>query len=527
MSRRLLISLAFALWCFANTWIELGQGEVSYFARYDPKTTVVLPVMCSAALIAAAMFAVWEFARRRRENTLLHFAFLLACLVPAGIIAVAFLRLSPIHLVGFVRARFFWPGALAIGAVVAWLVIRDPRRGSHIARRVLLFSWPVLAVVLIRAGIGGLRYPGTAFADGRYAPKVSGVPTTRVVWIVFDELSQKVAFDHRPASLTLSNFDRLRAESLYATEAEPPGSFTLECMPSLILGETVTHCEANGPSKLQMTDGHSTFDWQSRTNVFDDARRLGLNTAIVGWFHPYGRVLDRSLTEAYWQPGWLNSGVEEPTCEQSLFGKMWFRAQLQFVTLPLVGHVPGIFPGLFQRRARIERFEDLLVHADKLAADPSFGLVLVHLQVPHPPPVYNRADRAMEPSGHNSYLDSLALADQALASIRQAIDVAGLTNRTALIVSGDHGLRGFLWRGGPEWTREDESVAGAGTMGVPFLVRLPGPKSPATHTERFNTVLTRNLITGILSRQILDDRGVVQVLSTPVANLTSATQTRH
>jgi hypothetical protein len=35
--------------------------------------------------------------------------------------------------------------------------------------------------------------------------------------------------------------------------------------------------------------------WSSAPNVFDAARNLGFNTALVGWFHPYGRLLTPQL----------------------------------------------------------------------------------------------------------------------------------------------------------------------------------------------------------------------------------------
>ena len=56
-------------------------------------------------------------------------------------------------------------------------------------------------------------------------------PRVRVVWILFDELSQAVAFNQRPPGLALPNLDRLRDESFHADAAESPADSTLVSFP--------------------------------------------------------------------------------------------------------------------------------------------------------------------------------------------------------------------------------------------------------------------------------------------------------
>ena len=137
----------------------------------------------------------------------------------------------------------------------------------------------------------------------------------RVIWVIFDELSEEIVFRGRPAGLQLPNFDRLRAESLHASAAESPSAATLTSLPSLILGRRVTATEPRGPNRVLLTlEGEAKpVEWGEAPNVFDAAYRTGHNTALVGWYHPYGRLLSRSLTKCYWTAWWLPSGVEEPT----------------------------------------------------------------------------------------------------------------------------------------------------------------------------------------------------------------------
>jgi hypothetical protein len=501
-TKALLVCSAFATFCFLNTWVELGEGKASYFARFDPRRTVALPVICCEAILVVPMLTVWGVFRRRRHGALPHILFLGSCAAPVGISSVAMLRLVPFDLVPVVRHRLFWPLALA-GLLIpaAWALYR-PRSASRAARIILLYSCPVLVVVLVQAARVGLSHPGSEYQDGTFAPKLSTIPPVRVFWVVFDELSEELAFEGRPPNLQLPNFDRLRAESFFATAAEPPGSSTDVCMPSLILGEKVTEANPLGPADQEMRIGQGTIGWRSRSNVFDTARSMGYNTALVGWFHPYGRLLSQSLTEAYWTASWMSSGVEEPSEPGSLLAGMESRVGLQVASLPLVGHLPGFFPGRWARRARITRLGYLLARAEQVAGDISIGLVLVHLPVPHPPPVYNRDRGAMDPDGKNSYLDSLALADRVLGRLREKIDAAPA--KTVLLVSADHGWRPLAWRGSPEWTPEDESLPREGTLNVPFILHMPGQQSPAVYERPFQTTATRDIVTQILDGRLTE-----------------------
>ena len=179
----------------------------------------------------------------------------------------------------------------------------------------LLYSWPVLILVLVQAARGTLlKYPHHAYSDGAFeVPFQSRPAQTRVVWIIFDELSQTIAYGNRPPGLALPNFDRLKEGSFYASLAESPAVRTEISMPSLILGEPVLEASPQAPDDLRVrTASHpESLSWSSIRNVFDAARGLGFNTALVGWYHPYGRLLNRSLTRCYWTADWLPAGIEE------------------------------------------------------------------------------------------------------------------------------------------------------------------------------------------------------------------------
>ncbi|MBI4893053.1 MAG: sulfatase-like hydrolase/transferase [Acidobacteria bacterium] len=517
MLRRTLVCVAFSFFCFSNTWVELAEGEIPYFANYAPLRSTLLPVIVLQAIIAALLLAAWQVLHRRtpRMVSIAKVLFVLACLVPAGIFSVALLRLVPAGITGVVQSKLFWPVAIAILVPSVVAFARRPQRLFALVAAGLLWSWPALLVVIFRAGSATLlRYPSSAYADGPLAPRLAAKPRLRVVWIVFDELSQSLAFDHRPAGVALPNFDLLRQQSWYASAAHSPGPSTQESIPALLLGRPVSLAVPGGPASLLLTSPGQPerLQWQDGNNVFRRARSLGVNSALVGWFHPYGRLLHRDLVACSWTAGWLLSGAEQSSFPQPLLDDVYHRIRCQMAVYPLVGHFPGYAPRSYQRQQTAERFQYLFDRAIEDVSDPGLGLVFLHLPVPHPPAIYSRTAGAYSIRGPQNYLDSLALADRTLGLLRQAVHSAGLDGQTAWIVSSDHGWRP-LWRGGPDWTPEEEAVFPRSDLtAVPFFVKLPGPEQAATFDQTINTLGTAELALQILQGRVTINEQIPLIL---------------
>ena len=61
-----------------------------------------------------------------------------------------------------------------------------------------------------------------------------------------------------------------------------------------------------------------------------------------------------------------------------------------------------------------------------------------------------------------------------------------------------------LWRGDAEWTADEEAASHQDTSRVPFILKLPAQTSGVVYTERFDTLITRQLITAILKGELTD-----------------------
>lgn len=140
-----------------------------------------------------------------------------------------------------------------------------------------------------------------------------------------------------------------------------------------------------------------------------------------------------------------------------------------------------------------QRIQALVQQARVVAADPSLSLVFIHAQPPHAPHPYNRRknDFSLANSPVRGYLDSLELADRTLGEIRSAMEEKSLWDSSDVLVSADHSYRSAHALDGHPRDRR-----------VPFLLKLAGSRQASVYDGMFNTLVTRELISGILRNQI-------------------------
>lgn len=349
---------------------------------------------------------------------------------------------------------------------------------------------------------------------------VESASKNRLLWIVFDEMDQNLCFDNRPDSVKLVEIDKLRDQAIYASRAYPPSDYTLLSLPSLITGRFVSSCEPRTPSKMMLTfEGSSDkVDWRSQPNIFSNARQLGINTALVGWYHPYNRVLSENLTDC--SHHYLSS--------RSVLNCMYEQILDLTNLIPFASHF-NLFnvtekKRLLRREYHLSDFTRILEDAKRVASDPKFGLILLHFPIPHLPAIYDRQSGEMTTERGKSYLDNLELADKTIGELRQRMEEAGTWDRTTVLVTSDHWWRADQWccikaHTQHAWTSEDKDtfenhLEGKIDRRVPFLLKLAWQKQRADYENEFNTVLTQELLLSLLKEEISDQKSVFDWIDT-------------
>ncbi len=324
----------------------------------------------------------------------------------------------------------------------------------------------------------------------------------RIVWIIFDELSQDQVYDHRWPDLRLPNFDRLRLQTVNFTNVQPAGTYTDKVIPSLFLGRTVSEIKASagGHVAVYLQDLHEWQDFDAGETIFADARKLGWSSGIVGWYNPYCRILADWVDSCWWSN-------QQPFVDNLKPGNtIWMNS-----AAPFLNWLKWLMPGMFSDRfsywtsiadAQGRDYQAGLERAEALLRNPAVRFSYIHLDVPHPPGIYDRKRRTFSSGG--SYLDNLVLADEALGRLLDVAESSADWSETALIVCGDHSWRTpILKQHAATWTREDEAASLGGFDPRPLLsIHFPNQQTGSTFTGPFSALALHGIIQGLLREKI-------------------------
>ncbi len=493
--RDLAVSLSLANLCYIRVWTELltYTRRDTYIMRRPPGPDDLVAAIVNVLLAGLAFFAIARWLRTIRNSrvqTAARWIFLVFLLLPLNsiraILANEFTYLkSPIfELIGV-------KGVVLLGAVLAALAIfvllRWSRQIAHGIAVLLLIVSPLVVMTFAQALWHIARHDPSRFVDKPHAPLLAGArPSPRVLWVIFDEWDERLTFRDRSPDLRLPDIDRFRAEGLYADNAYSPGPETLYSMPALITGKMVKDVDNDqGTAELGLIypDRNKPVPWSKEPNIFSAARQAGFNTALVGWYHPYCRVINNDLSGCWWR----EMGYQHNSNGRRLLEIIPNQARSLFETSLL-----SVFGQSLTTIQQKTTYEEILRQSEAVIARPEYGLVLLHFPVPHAPHAYNRRTGRfdLKNSPIQGYIDSLVLTDITLADLRRTLERAGLWDKTTVLLSSDHSYRAA------------PALDGKKDHRIPFLMKFAGHAEPVSFSEPFNTVLTHDLLLGVLRGEI-------------------------
>lgn len=324
---------------------------------------------------------------------------------------------------------------------------------------------------------------------------------SRIVWLLFDELSYDQTYEHRWPGLKLPNFDRLLSESVTFTEVRPAGYRTVEVIPSLFLGRTVSQAKisAAGELSVYLADVRQWRRFDASQTIFADGRRLGWTVGIAGWHVPYCRIMAGWVDRCFWynhEPLEDNLSVEEGVFVNAAAP---FLNWLYILMPKIVSDRYSFYANLAKTDKR--DYQLGMEQAQGLLRDTEIRFAYVHLNVPHPPGMYDRKAHVFSRGG--SYLDNLALADEALGQLLDTLEGTRAWSDTTLIVCGDHSWRIPLWGGVPGWTQEDEAASMGRFDTRPVLsIHFPAQHVGSQITSEFPALAVHDVIEALIRGQL-------------------------
>lgn len=485
-TRRIAAALSLANLSLFRIWNETltYTRADTYTMKLPPEPGQYQAILLVMAILA---FVFWLLIAWAQRSTAGKVAFLLSLLLPANAIREVGSTYTP-YLRGELIRVIGSTGTLVLVGLAVITVLAILLNGVKTPYRVALTASLVLAPFIPFTVAQDLwritQRRDAAFQDKPLAPKLGRVGPRRVVWMIFDEMDERLAFEAQ--RVTLPEFAKLRQESIYATAAYSPSSSTLLSIPSLLTGHLVKAVRQVSVDDLETTYAETGQEvkWSDQPNIFSRTRALGYDTALVGWYHPYCRELNGNLTSCWWTAMPMQYDSVGHSFSEST--PKYLRSLFETSLLSPFGQSLSV-------EESTRRVQALMKQACSIAADSSISLVFLHIQPPHAPHPYNGKTHqfTLANSPVAGYLDSLQLADLVLGRIRTAMEESGVWDSSDVLVSADHSYRSSAALDGHARDRR-----------VPFLLKLARSRDCDVYKNTFNTILTDQLVLAILRNEI-------------------------
>ena len=437
-----------------------------------PRPVEYLALIVNILLVAAALTGLTILARRVLPGKQFRFAemaVVLGIFIPLNAVRAVLsnryplLRSPLIELLGL-RGVMILGACLAIGGLIA-IVYFHHRIAVAITAALAVLS-PFCAVTFGQAAWKAAHYDASAYRNRPPAPRIAGTgKSPRVVWVIADEWDYRLTFVDRNPALQLPEIDRLLGTSLYADHASPPGLETPISIPGYYSGKLVEHVRHDGPRELQVAyhdDTRGEVPWSVQSSVFERARTLDVNTALLEWYHPTCRVLN-SLTYCKWWPMAMQ--------HNSMGDSFWQILPNQTRSL-FESNIFSLFGRSLTADQQTGVYQAMMREASRLVVDRDLGFILVHLPIPHAPHAYDRKTGTftLGNSPIAGYIDSLALLDRSVGELRRAMENAGVWDSTTVLFTSDHGYR------------DAEALDGKSDSRIPYILKLASQKDGVKYT---------------------------------------------
>ena len=497
-AKDLAIAVSLANLCFIKIWSFILCKDNSYYSK-GPNGIDCAASMLNVILVGGILWLLIILIRKSNTGLISAFsytAFFLILVIPLNGIRSLFSLFKYGNTVSLLGEKGVWIAIILTASVLFCMLVRWHREAFKLISTLLLFFIPLVLTTFLMAGWALIKQePKQTFGDKPTAPLVKNRPNSRVVWLVFDEMDQRLTFTQRPLSLRLPEIDRLRNQAIYATNAFPPADETLLSLPALLTGKLVNQATPSDADELSITFSGSRegVRWSYQPDIFLRARELGFNSGLTGWGLPYCRVIGDHLNICSWEPDNFINDNQALDLSGTMLKQI--RVLMETTHYALFGRTTEI-------QSHIDAYLRILSSAIKMANNQDLGVIVAHFPIPHSSFIYDRFANTFVSRGRgfDGYLDNLALVNSALGELRRNMEKAGLWENTTIIMTSDH------------WWRDSDKFDGKVDHRVPFLIKLPGQKETALYEKPFNTVLIHDIILSLLKGEILSPKSLMDWL---------------
>jgi len=416
MLKRFFIALSLTNLCFYNVIFSFFYKSF-FYVRYLPTANSYLALIINELVIASLLLIIWESITRLKIQFIIKAAKIIFVLLVLTVIYDTARDFSRINFKVFKYCL-----------LMLTIVLLSFKKLTKATVLFVLLSAPYIGIIFFQSLTGIMtnwdKVNRTQPVQTLFKTNNS---TPRLLWLVFDDMDFRIAFNEQASYLKFPTFDRFRKQAIFAENAFPPSNKTALSLTSLIDGKLISKVSAiendkNDKLKITYQETGETIDWGSQPNIFSKARSLGFNTALIGEYLPYSRLIGKDLSYCDWSSFYPDYVSPIDSLSTNIGSQLTFT-------------FAGPAKNYIQRK---NAFSKVLENSLNLVTNPSYNLIMVHFPIPHDPHFYKTS--WWEKSA-KSYLNSLALADQTLKQLWKAMDGQNLWNNTTVIITSDHWFR--------------------------------------------------------------------------------------
>jgi hypothetical protein len=516
----LLICFSVGNLCFLRRWYDLEhlqERALDYYRTGPPNPALLIATLMGAFVLTGLIWLAWRWVERRPTPAKLKLA-------QCGFLLLMMRSLESVRVYWNTESDHYdWGSNVALLAIETilgagmLLALAGNTRVVRATRRVALFLTLLFPSLMIDFGWQRLSAePVSAYeprASAAMLPVAQKGPGQHVIWVLFDELDQRLAFDLKQPAGPLAELERLRGESFVANRVQQTAERTTLAVPAVLSGRAYTRAELVDARTLRVfAEGSKQgADWHDEPSVFKRARAMGVNAAVVGWHHPYCRVLGDTLVRCVEVPSGHPTPAllrETSAADQGVLRAIPFLFRLQIGNLVEMVSPKSEYSSEYSREQYVQerqqkqyfRIRDLTYAT---AIDPNIGLFFAHFPLPHPFAIYNGKRHDFTLDRTLTYADNLMLVDRTVGELRRVLEQAGMWRSTTILITADHGLRPDMWRHRQGWTPELERLTeGKQSPLVPFILKLPEEDRGWVYEQPFSNAVSGDLILAILEGQI-------------------------
>lgn len=407
---------------------------------------------------------------------------------------------------------------IGISCILFWMISlrKNRQKWTIFFEKVLLFFVPfgIFTVAKLGYSIYMLNQP---IIQKTYQVTVKN---SKIFWIVFDELDQFLLFTN-DGSYRFNEFEKLKNQAIYAPYALQAGNCTNVSLPALTTGISVVDTTLINPFTIELTTRQGKkIDWKKSKNIFQTAYSLGYNSALIGWYHPYDRILGKDLAYVSQEPFLSSKEKQSPTLQD--FGTVFcnqiaFFLNYNFGKLSHILGIKNLFPSQWIKKKQTTRcmkwYNSLLKQIDTCIENPNLQLNFFHLPLPHYPTCYDPQTKKIALK-KTKYFDNVYLSEKILRYIRQSLEKKNLWDSSTIIVTSDHWLRtekGFI----DEYILQEDAsfqklLEKRKAPYVPFLIKMPFQQSIRQIDTKISSLILHDIVVQIMNSTLETEDQVIQ-----------------